>query len=75
MVCRVLADVLDAEIVDHKGEVDIFSGMFPKGRGPSDMGVAKLCKVYLEPIVRDAAGLGGNRGESLGWSAYWTAAP
>ena len=57
MVRRVLADVLDTEIVNHKGEADAFSGMFPKGRGPSDRGVAKLCKVYLEPIVRDAAGL------------------
>ena len=57
MVRRVLADVLDTKIVDQKGEADVFSGMFPKGRGPSDRGVAKLCKVYLEPIVRDAAGL------------------
>ena len=57
MVRRVLSDVLDTEIVDHKGEADVLSGMFPKGRGPSDRGVAKLCKVYLEPIVRDAAGL------------------
>ena len=57
MVRRVLANVLDTEIVDHKGESDVFSGMFPKGRGLIDRGVAKLCKVYLEPIVRDAAGL------------------
>ena len=57
MVRRVLANVLDTEIVDYKGESDVFSGMFPKERGPSDRGVAKLCKVYLEPIVRDAAGL------------------
>ena len=57
MVRRVLSDVLDTEIVDHKGEADVFSGMFPKGRGLSDSGVAKLCKVYLEPIVCDAAGL------------------
>ena len=57
MVRRVLADVLDTEIVDHKGEAYVFSGMFTKGRGPSDRGLAKLCKVYLEPIVRDAAGL------------------
>ena len=47
MVRRVLADVIDTEIVDHKGEADVFSGMLPKGRGPSDRGVAKLCKVYL----------------------------
>ena len=57
MVLRVLADVIDTKIVDHKGEADVFSGLFPKGRGLSDRGVAKLCKVYLEPIVRDAAGL------------------
>ena len=57
MVRRVLADVLDTEIVDHKGEADVFGGMLPKGMGPSDGGVAKLCKVYLEPIVRNAAGL------------------
>ena len=57
MVRPVLADVLDTEIFDHKGESDVFSGMFRKGRGPSDRGVAKLCKVYLEPIVRNAAGL------------------
>ena len=57
MVRRVLADVLDTEIVNHKGEADVFGGIFSKGRGPSDRGVAKLCKVYLEPIVRDEAGL------------------
>ena len=57
MVRRFLVDVLDTEIVDYKGEADVFSGMFPKVRGPSDRGVAKLCKVYLEPIVRNLAGL------------------
>ena len=57
MVRRVFADVLDTEIVDHKGEADVFIGMFLKGSGLSDRGVAKLCKVYLEPIVRYAAGL------------------
>ena len=57
MVRRVLADVLDTEIVNHKGEADVFGGMLPMGRGPSDGEVAKLCKVYIEPIVRDAAGL------------------
>ena len=31
--------------------------MLSKGRGSSDGGVAKLGEVYLEPIVRDAAGL------------------
>ena len=41
MVRRVLSDVIDTKIVDHKGEADVFSGMFPKGRGPSDGGVAK----------------------------------
>ena len=57
MVRHVLADVLDTKIVDHKGEKDVFGGTLPKGRGPSDRGVSKLCKVYLEPIVRNAAGL------------------
>ena len=57
MVRRVLADVLDTEIVDHKGEADVFGGMLPKGRGSSNRVVAKLGKVYLEPIVSDAAGL------------------
>ena len=57
MVRHVLADVLDTEIVDHKGEGDVFSGMFTKGRCPSDKGVAKLCKVYLEPIIRNVASL------------------
>ena len=33
MVRRVLADVLDTEIVDHKGEADVFGGILPKGRG------------------------------------------
>ena len=47
MVHRVLANVLATKIVDHKREEDVFSGMFPKGRGLSDRGVAKLCKVYL----------------------------
>ena len=57
MVRRVFADVLDTEIVEQKGEADVFGGMLPKGRGSSDWGVAKLGKVYLDPIVRDAAGL------------------
>ena len=57
MVRHVLADVLDTEIVDHKGEADVFGGMIPKGRGSSNGGVAKLGKVYIEPIVCDAAGL------------------
>ena len=57
MVLRVLADVLDNKIVDHKGEADVFGAMLPKGRVPSDGGVAKLCKVYIEPIVCNAAGL------------------
>ena len=34
-----------------------FFGVLPKVRGSSNGGVAKLGKVYLEPIVRDAAGL------------------
>ena len=57
MVRRLLTDVPDTKIFNHKGEADVFSGMFPKGRGLSNRRVAKLCKVYLEPIVRDAAGL------------------
>ena len=55
--CRFLADVLDTKIVDHKGEADVFGGMIPKGRGSIDWGVAKLGNVYIEPIVRNAAGL------------------
>ena len=57
MVRHVLSNVLDTEIVNHKGESDVFGGMLPKGRGPSDGGVAKLCKMHIEPIVCDAAGL------------------
>ena len=57
MVRRVLADVLDTEIFDHKVEADVFGGMLPQGRVSSDGGVAKLGKVYLEPIVCDTAGL------------------
>ena len=57
MVRCVFADVLDTKIVDHKGEVYLFGGMLPKGRSSSNGGVAKLGKVYLEPIVRNAAGL------------------
>ena len=57
MVHRVLANVLDTKIVDQKGEADVLGGMCPKGRGLSDRGVAKLAKVYLEPIVCNAAGL------------------
>ena len=57
MVRFVFADLLDTEIVDHKGEADVFGGMLPKGRGSSDGVVAKLGKVYLEPIFRDASGL------------------
>ena len=57
MVRRFIADLLDTEIVDHKGEADVFVSMLPKGRGLSYGGVAKLGKVYLEPIVCNAAGL------------------
>ena len=53
----VLAGVLDTKNFDHKGEADLSGGMLKKGRGSSNGGVAKICKVYLEPIVRDAAGL------------------
>ena len=35
-ICFSLADVLDTEIVDHKGGADVFGGMLPKGRGSSD---------------------------------------
>ena len=38
MVSRFLANVLDTEIVDHKGESDVFGGMLPKGRVLSDGG-------------------------------------
>ena len=57
MVRCVLANVLDTKIVDHKGEADVFGGMLPKGRGSSNGGVAKLGQVYIEPIVRNVAGL------------------
>ena len=57
MVRRVLAEVLDTKIVNHKGEADVFGGILPEGRGLSEGGLAKLGKVYLEPIVCDAAGL------------------
>ena len=57
MVRRVLSNVFDTKIADHKGEVDIFGDMLPKGGGPSNRGLAKLCKVYLEPIVCNADGL------------------
>ena len=57
MVRHIFAGVLHTKIVDHKGEIDVFGGMLPKGRGSSDGGVAKLGKVDLEPIVRNAAGL------------------
>ena len=57
MFCRVLSNVLDTKIVDHKGEAEVFGGMFPKGSGLSDGGLSKLGKVDLEPIVRNAAGL------------------
>ena len=57
MVCRVLANVLDTKIVDHKEEAYVFGGMLHKGRGSSNGGVAKIGKVDLEPIVRNAAGL------------------
>ena len=57
MVRPVLANALDTEIVNHKGESDVFGGMLPKGRGLSYGGVAKLGKVYLEPIVCNAAGI------------------
>ena len=72
MVRRVLADVLDTKIVDYKGEADVFGGMLPKGRGPSDGGVAKLSKVCIEPIVRDAAYQLADRSERMvafGWDA------
>ena len=55
ILCCVFADVLDTEIVDHKGETYVFGEMLPKGRGSSDGGVAKLGKVNIEPIVRNAA--------------------
>ena len=57
MVRRFFDDLLDTKIVDYKGEADVFGGIFTKGRGSSDGGVAKLGKVDLDPIVSNAAGL------------------
>ena len=57
MVRRIFSDLHDTEIVDDKREAAVFGGMLPKGRGLRDRGVAKIGKVYLEPIVRNAAGL------------------
>ena len=57
MVRRVFADVLDTKIVEHKGESDVFGVILPKVRVLSDGGVAKLNKVNIEPIFRNAAGL------------------
>ena len=57
MVRRVLADVLDTEIVDHKREADVLGGMLSKGSNLSNGVVAKLGKVDIEPIVCNAAGL------------------
>ena len=48
MVRRVLSDVLDTEIVDHKGEADVFGGMLPKGRG--DHIIQALKKLYTISI-------------------------
>ena len=52
MVCRVLADVLDTEIVNHKGEADFFGGMLPKGSGLSDGGLAKLGKDTADHLIQ-----------------------
>ena len=57
MVSIFFADVFDTEVVNHEGEKDIFGGMLPKRRGLRDMGVAKLGKVDLEPIICNTAGL------------------
>ena len=57
MVCSVFSDVIDTEVVDHKGETDIFGGMLPNGRGLSNGGVSKLVKVGLEPIICNTSGL------------------
>ena len=57
MACRVLADVLDTGIVDHKEEENVFGGIIPKGMGLSDGGVSKRDKVDLESIICNAAGL------------------
>ena len=57
MVISFFADVFDTKVVDHKGKADFFGGILTKGGGLSDRVLAKLGKVYLEPIVSDAAGL------------------
>ena len=54
---HVFDDVLDTNIINHKGEADVFGGMLPKGRGSSDGGLAKIGKVDLEPFVRNRAGM------------------
>ena len=57
MARRVLTDVLDTGIVDHKEEANVFGGMLPKGRGSSYGGVSKRGKLDLESIIRNASGL------------------
>ena len=59
MVRHVLSDVLETEIVNHKGEADVLGGMLRKGIGSSDGGVAKFGKVYLEPVVRNGRTVSG----------------
>ena len=47
--------ILDAEVVDDKGEGDVAGGMAPKGWGVANRGVTVGGKMKDKPVVGDAA--------------------
>ena len=51
MLGVVAANILDAEVVDDKGESDVARGMGPEAWGASGGGIAELGEVFLELLV------------------------
>jgi hypothetical protein len=53
MLRVVAANILDAEVVNNKGESDVARGMGPEAWGASCGGIAELGEVFLELLVSD----------------------
>ena len=51
MLRVVAANILDAKVVDDKGESDVARGMGPEAWVASAGGIAKLGEVFLELLV------------------------
>ena len=57
MISIFFSDIVDAQVVEAKGESDITRRMLPWGRDAGDRCISKMGKAYFQPVIGDAAGL------------------